>query len=140
MFILKKKIEKKEQISIDDDKKRENASIENSLMKKVKIKNEFAGEQKKKKKKEEVKKTYTQRVKERMGEHYEEKTFKIHTKRKKYKYGEISNVIKENNKNVKRKKPKKAQTMTAESSKAKTTIIYPRQRKNLRKQKLWKTI
>ena len=50
MFILKKKIEKKEQISIDDDKKRENASIENSLMKKVKIKNEFAGEQKKKKK------------------------------------------------------------------------------------------
>ena len=139
MFILKKKIEKKEQISIDDDKKRENASIENSLVKKVKIKNEFAGEQKKKKK-EEVKKTYTQRVKERMGEHYKEKTFKIHTKRKKCKYGEISNVIKENNKNVKRKKPKKAQTMTAESSKAKTTIIYPRQRKNLRKQKLWKTI
>ena len=51
MFILKKKIEKKEQISIDDDKKRENASIENSLMKKVKIKNEFEGEQKKIKRK-----------------------------------------------------------------------------------------
>ena len=42
-----KKIEKKEQISIDDDEKRENASIENSLMKKLKIKNEFEGQQKK---------------------------------------------------------------------------------------------
>ena len=53
-------------MSIDDDKKRENASFENSLMKKVKIKNEFEGEQKEKKQ-EEVKKNYTQRVKERMG-------------------------------------------------------------------------
>ena len=41
-----KKIEKKEQMSIDDDQKRENASVENNLMKKVKIKNEFEGEQK----------------------------------------------------------------------------------------------
>ena len=40
LFILKKeKIEKKEQMSIDDEEKREN-----SLMKKVKIKNEFEGE------------------------------------------------------------------------------------------------
>ena len=31
-------------MSIDDDKKKENASIENSLMKKVKIKNNFEGE------------------------------------------------------------------------------------------------
>ena len=31
---------------IDDEEKRENASVENSLMKKVKIKNEFDGEQK----------------------------------------------------------------------------------------------
>ena len=46
-----KKIEKREQMSIDNDEKRENASVENSLMKKVKIKNEFEGEQKKKKKK-----------------------------------------------------------------------------------------
>ena len=43
-----KKIEKKEQTLIDDDEKRENVSAENSLMKKVKIKNEFEGEQKKK--------------------------------------------------------------------------------------------
>ena len=35
---------------IDDDKKRENASVENSLMKKVMTKNEFEREQKKKKK------------------------------------------------------------------------------------------
>ena len=34
-------------MSIDDDEKRENASIENSLMKKLKIKNEFEGQQKK---------------------------------------------------------------------------------------------
>ena len=42
-----KKIEKKEQMLIDDAEKRENASIENSLMKKLKIKNEFEGQQKK---------------------------------------------------------------------------------------------
>ena len=36
-----KTIEKKEQMSIDDDEKREIASIEYSLIKKVKIKNEF---------------------------------------------------------------------------------------------------
>ena len=33
-------------MSINDDEKRENASVENSLMKKIKIKNEFEGEQK----------------------------------------------------------------------------------------------
>ena len=36
-----KKIEKKEQMLIDDNKKRENAKVGNSLVKKVKIKNEF---------------------------------------------------------------------------------------------------
>ena len=43
-------------MSIDDDKKRENASVENSLMKKVKIKNEFEREQTNKKKKQKKKK------------------------------------------------------------------------------------
>ena len=33
-------------MSIDDDKKRENASVENSLMKKEEAKNEFEREQK----------------------------------------------------------------------------------------------
>ena len=48
LFIQKKKkIEKREQMSIDDDKKRKNASVENSLIKIVKIKNEFEGKQKK---------------------------------------------------------------------------------------------
>ena len=37
-------------MSIDDDEKRENASVENSLMKKVKIKNESEGGQKTNKK------------------------------------------------------------------------------------------
>ena len=48
LFIQKKKkIEKREQMSIDDDKKRKNASVKNSLIKIVKIKNEFEGKQKK---------------------------------------------------------------------------------------------
>ena len=34
-------------MSTDDDEKRENAGVENSLTKKVKIKNEYEGEQKK---------------------------------------------------------------------------------------------
>ena len=57
---------------------------------------------------------------------------------KRDKYGEVSNVIKENNENVKRKNPTKAQTITFESSKAKTTIIHPRQKKKkkIRKQKM----
>ena len=38
-------------MSIDDDEKRENSSVKNSLMKKAKIKNEFDGEQIKKKRK-----------------------------------------------------------------------------------------
>ena len=67
-------------MSIDDDKKRENVSIENSLMKKVKRKNEFEEEQEKNKNK--FKKTYAQHIKERMGEYYEEKPFKIHAKEK----------------------------------------------------------
>ena len=49
-------------MSIDNDEKRENANVENSLMKKVKIKNEFKGEQKKKNRKR-SKKPYTQHVK-----------------------------------------------------------------------------
>ena len=97
-------------MSIDDDKKRKNASVENSLIKKVKIKNEFEGKQKKKKQKKKnkknrkrSKKSYTQRVKERMGEYYEEKPVKIHAKRKRDKYGEISNVIKKQWKCYKKK-------------------------------------
>ena len=39
--------------------------------------------EKKIKKKKKLKKTYAQRIKERMGEYYEEKPFKIHVKRKK---------------------------------------------------------
>ena len=46
LFIVKNKIEMNVQMLIDDDKKRENTSVKNSLMKKVKIKNEFEGEQK----------------------------------------------------------------------------------------------
>ena len=48
---IKQKMEKKEQISIDDDKKQDQAGYENSLMKKVNIKNEFINEQEKRRKK-----------------------------------------------------------------------------------------
>ena len=38
-------------------------------------------------------------------------------------------LLKKNNENVTRKKSKKAQTMTVELNKAKTTTIHPRQKK-----------
>ena len=47
-----------------------------------------------KKSRKRSKKTYTQCVKERMGEYYEEKPFKIHAKRNWDKCGEILNVTK----------------------------------------------
>ena len=55
------------------------------------MKNEFEGRKKNRKR---LKKSYAQRVKERISEYYEEKPFKIHAKRKRDKYNEISNVIK----------------------------------------------
>ena len=70
---------------------------------------------KKDKKKIRMKKTYSQRINERMGEYYQEKPFKVHAKRKKDNYGEILDVINKNNENVKRKKATKAQTMTVQS-------------------------
>ena len=54
-----------------------------------------------------------------MGNYYEEKSFKIHAKRKKVSYGEILDVIIKINKHVKRNNPTKAQTRTVESKKAK---------------------
>ena len=47
---MREKIQKKEQMSINDDEKIKNASFENSLIKKVKIKNEFENRQKKQQK------------------------------------------------------------------------------------------
>ena len=91
-------------MSIDDDKKRQDASVENSLMKKVKTKNEFEGRKKNRKR---SKKTYAQRVKERISEYYEEKPFKIHAKRKRDKYDKISNVIKKNELKCYKKKTNK---------------------------------
>ena len=47
---MREKIQKKEQMSINDDEKIKNVSFENSLIKKVKIKNEFENRQKKQQK------------------------------------------------------------------------------------------
>ena len=75
-----------------------------------------------------------------MGEYYEKKPLKIRTKRKKRINMVKFQMFLKNNENITRKKPTKAQTMTVESSKAKTTIIHPRQRKKIHNKKWWKTI
>ena len=93
-------------MSIDDGKKRENESVQNSLMKKVKIKNKFEEEQKKIKKNK-FKETYALRIKKKMGEYYEKKQFKIHAKRKKDNYSKILNVIKKTMKTLKEKNQRK---------------------------------
>ena len=64
---------------------------------------------------------------------------KFTRKDKKDNYGEILDVINKNNENVKRKKPMKAQTVTVESKKAKTTIKHPRETKNFANKK-WQKI
>ena len=56
---------------IDADEKKDEARDENSLIKKVKIKNEFLEEVEKRRK--QVGKSYGVRVRKRMGEYYEEK-------------------------------------------------------------------
>ena len=93
-------------MSIDDGKKRENESVQNSLMKKVKIKNKFEEEQKKIKKNK-FKETYALRIKKKMGEYYEKKQFKSHAKRKKDNYSNILNVIKKTMKTLKEKNQRK---------------------------------
>ena len=63
----KQKMEKKEQMSINGDEKREGVCSENRLIKQVKIKNEFLSEAEKNRKR--VKKSYRECVKSRMGEY-----------------------------------------------------------------------
>ena len=92
------------------------------------------------KNKKKFRKTYAQRVKERMSEYCEEKPFKIHAKRKKDNYGEILDVINNDNGNVKRKKRMKAQTKTVESKRVKTTIKHPSKEKIFVNKKWWKMI
>ena len=64
---------------------------------------------------------------------------KFTRKDKKDNYREILDVINKNNENVKRKEPMKAQTVTVESKKAKTTIKHPRETKNFANKK-WQKI
>ena len=63
----------------------------------------------------------------------------LREKKKKYNYGEILDFINKNSENVKRKKPTKAQTMTVESKRAKTTIIS-KEKKNIATKKWQKII
>ena len=67
-------------MSIPDDEWRENASVENSLMKKAKKTNEFEEKQKKQK---EIKKPYSQRIKERVGKFMRKNHLKFRQKEKK---------------------------------------------------------
>ena len=91
---------------------------------------------KKDKKKIRIKKTYSQRINERMGEYYQEKPFKVHAKRKKDNYGEILDVINKNNENVKRKKATKAQTMTVQSKEWKQQLNIQGKEKKLQEQRM----
>ena len=86
--------EEKKIVCSDDDKKRQDASVENSLIKKVKMKNEFEGRKKNRKR---LKKSYAQRVKERISEYYEEKPLKIHAKRKKINMTKFQMSLKKKN-------------------------------------------
>ena len=71
----KQKLEKREQVSIDNDEKQEEARDDNNLMKDIKVKSQFLEEVKKNRKR--LKKCYAKRVKPRMGEYFEEKPLKI---------------------------------------------------------------
>ena len=79
----KQKMEKKEQMSINGDEKREGVCSENRLIKQVKIKNEFLSEAEKNRKR--VKKSYRECVKSRMGEYYKIKPSRLTSKHKKKK-------------------------------------------------------
>ena len=63
----KQKMEKKEQMLIEDDEKRRGAHSENRLMKQVNIKNEFLNKTEKNRKR--VKKSYRENIKSRIGEY-----------------------------------------------------------------------
>ena len=97
---IKQKMEKKEQISINNDKKQYQARYENSFMKRVKIKNEFLNEEERTRKRS--KKSYRERVKKRMGEYYgEKKSFHKPSKSHKNNMGESKFITEVNVKNLK---------------------------------------
>ena len=62
--IGRKKLEKREQVSIDSDEKQDGVRAENNLMKCVKVKSQFLEEVKKNRKR--LKISYAERVKSRM--------------------------------------------------------------------------
>ena len=97
-----RKMEKKEQMSFDDDNKRDGARSENRLMKQIKIKNELL---KKAEKKEKGKKSYREHVKSRMGEYYESKPYRVTSKFKKKKLGKAVTPTEEDEP-LGRKKPR----------------------------------
>ena len=74
----KQKLTKREQVSIDDEKKQEAACADNNLMKDVKVKNHFLEQVKKNRKR--LKKSYAERVKLRIGEYYQKKSLKLSSK------------------------------------------------------------
>ena len=99
---IKQKIEKKEQISIDDDKKQDQAGYENSLMKKVKINYEFINEQEKRRKK--IKKaTKKELKKECVNIMVEKKTFQKPSKSQKNNMGDTEFISKVNVENLMKK-------------------------------------
>ena len=103
--VVKHKMEKQKQDSINEQEKNETAVRENSLMGKVRVKSEFEKEAKKLRKQTE--KNYINRVKKRMGEYYGEKRTKKPPKSRENNTGEIEFKNEQENEPSKRKTPKK---------------------------------
>ena len=108
---INQKLKEKEQFSINNYEKQN----ENSLMKKVKIKNEFLDELEKIEKKN--LKRYMERVKARMVGYYEEKPTKNLTKYRNNKVGETEPTTENMAKILKQKKPKKSSDINNKSKK-----------------------
>ena len=126
---VKQEMEKKEQDSIDADEKKDEARDENSLMKKVKIKNEFLEEAEKLRK--QVGKSYQEKVKKRKGEYYEEKPLKKSSKARK-------NNLKES-KCVPERKIETFKRKTKNRKKPTDVPTHPRDRKKVIERKMAKS-
>ena len=77
---------------------------------------------------------------ERMGEYYDEKPFKIHAKRKKHKYSEISNVIRKAMKMLQEKNRQRHKQSQLNQLKQKQQLFTRSKKKNFANKKCWKTI
>ena len=76
-----------------------------------------------------LKKSYTKRVKSRIGQYHQEKPLKISSKRRKNNMEEIKKAIKKTDEFPQRKKPKRAETTIIESTELTKAVKHPSERK-----------